>query len=368
MSLEDKIEQSMASFSSFNHLKLKVGAHNSIRNYELYNMLHKDIFATFGNGSYAGSLFCRPDRDCQHIFIGNYCCLSDDVTFMIGANHEYDFVSNYCIGQLFQYNKEVKSGDFINVRNNVDLCYAFIGNDVWIGQNVTIVDGVQIGNGAIVASGSVVTKNVPPYAIVGGNPAKIIRYRFPEEIIEKLNKIKWWYWTKKRIIDNEQYFRSTDIKAFVDKFYDDSMDIAKANNFTSMLSEYKAQDYTTYYYEPDFNDNNMFFGVNINERVISQFIELSVNKKAILLLKLTEAEYVQYKDYISSLYSKYCNKFQTKANVVIKISNEIVKEILPDVDYIILNHKVTNMAVVDYASDYGADLLSGFAYYIFKRK
>ena len=109
MSLEDKIEQSMASFSSFNHLKLKVGAHNSIRNYELYNMLHKDIFATFGNGSYAGSLFCRPDRDCQHIFIGNYCCLSDDVTFMIGANHEYDFVSNYCIGQLFPYNKEVKN-------------------------------------------------------------------------------------------------------------------------------------------------------------------------------------------------------------------------------------------------------------------
>ena len=138
------------------------------------NMLHKDIFATFGNGSYAGSLFCRPDRDCQHIFIGNYCCLSDDVTFMIGANHEYDFVSNYCIGQLFQYNKEVKSGDFINVRNNVDLCYAFIGNDVWIGQNVTIVDGVQIGNGAILASGSVVTKSIPSGYVVAGNPAKII--------------------------------------------------------------------------------------------------------------------------------------------------------------------------------------------------
>lgn len=368
MSEKEANNEPKASFSSFNHLKLKVYDHASMRNYEMYPTLKKDIFTTFGNYSGAGSIFCRIGRTSQHIFIGNYCSLSDDIKFMIGSNHQYDFVTTYSIGNLFGYDKEVKSGDFKNVVNNVELCYAFVGNDVWIGQDVTIMDGIHIGNGAIIATGSVVTKNVPPYAIVGGNPAKIIRYRFPEEIIEKLNKIKWWYWTKKRIIDNEQYFRSTDIRAFVDKFYDDSMDIAKANNFTSMLSEYKAQDYTTYYYEPDFNDNNMFFGVNINERVISQFIELSVNKKAILLLKLTEAEYVQYKDYISSLYSTYCNKFQTKANVVIKISNEIVKEILPDIDYIILNHKVTNMAVVDYASDYGADLLSGFAYYIFKRK
>ena len=368
--IQHRVEQNKeeAIFNHQNTLKLKVYGHDSIRTYRMYPMLNKDILATFGNGSGAGSIFCRIDREYQHIYIGNYCSIGDNVTLMIGSNHQYNFVSSYCIGDLFGYDKEVKSGAFTNVVNNVELCYAFVGNDVWIGQDVTIMDGIQIGNGAIIATGSVVTKNVPPYAIVGGNPAKIIRYRFPEEIIEKLNKIKWWYWAKKRIIDNEQYFRSTDIKAFVDKFYDDSMDIAKANNFTSMLSEYKAQDYTTYYYEPDFNDNNMFFGVNINERVISQFIELSVNKKAILLLKLTEAEYVQYKDYISSLYSKYCNKFQTKANVVIKISNEIVKEILPDIDYIILNHKVTNMAVVDYASDYGADLLSGFAYYIFKRK
>ena len=67
-----------------------------------------------------------------------------------------------------------------------------IGNDVWIGAKVTIMDGVSIGDGAIVAAGSVVVKDVPPYAIVGGAPAKVIKYRFPEEMIERLLEIKWW--------------------------------------------------------------------------------------------------------------------------------------------------------------------------------
>lgn len=197
MSEKEANNEPKASFSSFNHLKLKVYDHDSVRNYEMYPTLKKDIFTTFGNYSEAGSIFCRIGRTSQHIFIGNYCSLSDDVKFMIGSNHQYDFVTTYSIGDLFGYDKEVKSGDFKNVVNNVELCYAFVGNDVWIGQDVTIMDGIQIGNGDIIATGSVVTKNVPPYAIVGGNPAKIIRYRFPEEIIEKLNKIKWWYWIKK---------------------------------------------------------------------------------------------------------------------------------------------------------------------------
>ena len=101
MSEKEANNEPKASFSSFNHLKLNVYDHDSVRNYEMYPTLKKDIIATFGNYSNAGSIFCRPDRTCQHIFIGNYCSLSDNVKFLIGANHQYDFVTSYSIGLLF---------------------------------------------------------------------------------------------------------------------------------------------------------------------------------------------------------------------------------------------------------------------------
>lgn len=81
-----------------------------------------------------------------------------------------------------------------------------IGNDVWIGINTIILDGVTISDGAIVAAGSVVTKDVPPYAIVGGTPAKIIKYRFDEETIQKLIKLRWWELTDEQISKQLQIF------------------------------------------------------------------------------------------------------------------------------------------------------------------
>ena len=211
--IQHRVEQNKeeAIFNHQNTLKLKVYGHDSIRTYRMYPMLNKDILATFGNGSDAGSIFCRIDREYQHIYIGNYCSIGDNVTLMIGSNHQYNFVSSYCIGDLFGYDNEVKSGDFKNVVNNVELCYAFVGNDVWIGQDVTIMDGIQIGNGAIIATGSVVTKNVPPYAIVGGNPAKIIRYRFPEEIIEKLNKLNYSLLTLMAFEEGNSHFKENSL-------------------------------------------------------------------------------------------------------------------------------------------------------------
>ena len=103
-----------------------------------------------------------------------------------------------------------------NIRNNKAVN---IGNDVWIGANVIILPGVTISDGAIIAAGAVVNKDVKPFEIVGGVPAKTIKYRFDEDIINKLLKIKWWNWSLKEIEDNIEFFY--DIDGFIRKFYEE---------------------------------------------------------------------------------------------------------------------------------------------------
>ena len=98
-----------------------------------------------------------------------------------------------------------------NVSNSVK-----IGNDVWIGANVCILPGVNIGDGAVLAAGAIVTKDVLPYVVVGGVPAKIIKYKFSEYIITKLLEIKWWDWDEKSFKENVDYFY--DPIKFVERF------------------------------------------------------------------------------------------------------------------------------------------------------
>lgn len=90
-----------------------------------------------------------------------------------------------------------------------------IENDVWLGTNSTIMSGITIGNGAVVAAFSVVTKNVPPYAIVGGNPACIIRHRFAEEVVKRLLEIKWWDWPETYVRSLIPDMLSNDIEGFL---------------------------------------------------------------------------------------------------------------------------------------------------------
>lgn len=95
----------------------------------------------------------------------------------------------------------------------------FIGNDVWIGSNVSIKAGATIGDGAVVGMSSVVTKDVPPYAVVVGNPARIIKYRFSEEVIQKLLDIEWWKWDEEQLKQNADLFTNPEllIQAFCNK-------------------------------------------------------------------------------------------------------------------------------------------------------
>jgi virginiamycin A acetyltransferase len=142
------------------------------------------------------------------LIIGKFCMIASGVTFIMnGANHLTDAVSTYpfaIFGSGWEHAMEGKA-----YPNKGD---TMIGNDVWIGYNATIMAGVIVGDGAIIATNSTVTKDVEPYSIVGGNPAREIRKRFSDDDIEKLLALRWWDWDAEKITRNLQYLTEPNIE------------------------------------------------------------------------------------------------------------------------------------------------------------
>lgn len=143
--------------------------------------------------------------------IGKFCSIADGVTILLGGEHRTDWVTTYPFNPLFEGAEAFKGhpaskGDVI------------IGHDVWIGKDALILSGVTIGNGAVIGARSVVTKDVPPYAIAGGHPAKIIRFRFPQSIIDNLQQIAWWHWEIHEIAKAWPLLLSDKIEEFIEKY------------------------------------------------------------------------------------------------------------------------------------------------------
>ena len=144
------------------------------------------------------------------LIIGKFCALATGVKFIMnGANHKISGFSSYPF-QIFGNGWEKVTPQDGELPNKGD---TVIGNDVWIGYEAVIMPGVKIGDGAIIASKSVIIKNVAPYTIVGGNPAKEIRKRFADEVIETLLEIAWWNWDIEKITRNLEKIVGGDIEA-----------------------------------------------------------------------------------------------------------------------------------------------------------
>ncbi|WP_330202809.1 CatB-related O-acetyltransferase [Cyanobacterium sp. Dongsha4] len=128
------------------------------------------------------------------LIIGKFCAIASNVRFIMnGANHPLNNFTTYPFA-IFGNGWEEKMS--VEATSKGDI---IIGNDVWLGYNATIMPGVKIGDGAIVATNSVVTRDIPAYHIVGGNPAQIIRKRFDDDIISFLLKLKWWDWSLEKL-------------------------------------------------------------------------------------------------------------------------------------------------------------------------
>ena len=162
----------------------KKNQYNDTAPFNLFNLDH--VFV--GKETY-GNLIVDNYNNIYKLVIGNYCSIATDVMFILDADHYTNHISTFPfkVKVLGEKQEGVSKGDII------------VDDDVWIGYGAKIMSGVHIGQGAVVAAGAVVTKDVPPYAIVGGVPAKVIKYRFEPEMIEELLKVDYSKLTKEDI-------------------------------------------------------------------------------------------------------------------------------------------------------------------------
>ena len=163
--------------------------------------------------------FCGYECAIYNCDIGKFCSIASYVRIG-GSEHPFEWVST---SPVFYKGRDSVKKKYVEYERKEDL-HTHIGNDVWIGEGCHIKAGVNIGDGAIVGMGSVVTKDVAPYTIVAGNPAKVIRYRFDNKVCEQLLELQWWDWDEELLERLSPYIREPH------KFVDAYRKVWKENN------------------------------------------------------------------------------------------------------------------------------------------
>jgi virginiamycin A acetyltransferase len=189
-----------------------VGDFSRLKQTRLEKLVKIDRYNLIQN-SYVGRLsYTGAFSVIQSAKIGSFCSISWGVTIG-GGEHNYSRITTHD----FLYNSRYGLGGCL------DSCYdryslnCEVGNDVWIGANATVLRGVVVGHGAVIGANSIVTHDVPCYAVVAGNPAKLIRYRFDEETIDRLLKLEWWHLDFERIKEKLSAFSSLDIDGAIEE-------------------------------------------------------------------------------------------------------------------------------------------------------
>ena len=172
----------------------------------------KDIYKKYPIGEYTYGNPAIIDHWGGNLRIGKFCSIADSgVVIMLGGNHRSDWITTYPFTKIFyQEFKHIngypeKNGDTI------------IENDVWVCRDVLILPGIVIGDGAVIGARTVVSKNVPAYSVFVGNPGRVVKKRYSDDIIEKLLEIKWWSWDIDKIKKNVDLLCSDNISDFIEK-------------------------------------------------------------------------------------------------------------------------------------------------------
>lgn len=163
-----------------------------------------------GDYTYAWGPQIKSWGEGARCIIGKYCSIAGNIQIFLGGDHRTDWITTYPFAELLPKNfPDIKGSP----RSKGDVV---IGNDVWIGNDAKIMSGVHIGDGAVIAGSAVVTHDVEPYSIVGGVPARHIRFRMPEERIQQLLELAWWDWDVEKVTKAVPILQSGDIDALID--------------------------------------------------------------------------------------------------------------------------------------------------------
>lgn len=240
---------------------------------------------TLGARSYLVNGSVHFFTEAAHILVGRYSSLGHWIDFYVGMNHDYRHITNYPICTVCAGNSAVHEA----VQDECNRHQIVIGSDVWVGAGVTLMGGVHIGSGAVIGAGAVVAKDVPPYAIAVGNPARIIKYRFDTETITRLLRIQWWNWSQEEI---ERYIPmfNTDMAAFLERF-DPGVQEPAADETAAAIRDLRTRGYAVSYFIPDFEVDPAYA---VWERVIDRFLAAyTAADRAALVLAVPDDPCVQ---------------------------------------------------------------------------
>lgn len=303
------------------------------------------VGVTLGEGSYLvqGTLeFGGPQC---HVLIGKYSSVAHGIKFIAGLNHDSSSVSTYPFQEVFEKMLEKNA----ELHPQCNHCQIIIGNDVWIGAYATIMGGVKIGNGAVIGAGAVVAKDVPPYAVVVGNPARVIKYRFDEATIEWLQKLRWWNWTPEKI--KACWPEMENMEAFKEKYREipTTKISAECQELQNIIKQFKEEGYQFYYFMPDLLSKEKIW-----QTVLSKFA--NGTDKKILFIDMP----ADIPSNVKSKFKQLINSYQ-QGQLVLNQSNEDYegKHIISLMDYIITTKEADSSFIADIAASAKVKILYG---------
>lgn len=283
------------------------------------------------NFNYAEGVHC--------IQIGKYCALAEKITFLINLNHDYKsvFQGSPSLLQEARPSRLKRKGSVL------------IQNDVWVGHGATIISGITIHNGAIIGAESVVTKDVPAYAIVAGNPAKIIGYRFPEEQREAFNEIGWWNWDQETIkARREDFFQP--VETFIEKWQQEAKD-----SWNQVIPVFEKEDRKNILFLMDSKDP-----FPVWQKVIKEFHAFPKTPHSLRLILYLPAvpDGQGDKDTLLDGLKDY-NGWEEDIMIIDGVLEGDVRGLFANADYFITTRQEKNLLWTEYADHYGVKLLYG---------